>query len=154
MKSVVVFHLHERQVGPSHLESTVKRPQRVSCNRQTQCLCHCITSYHLHRSSRSSSIFGLSQVSVDTVFRRYHRLLAAVPHVRLALSTMTHCRAPFRLASRSFYTNRDIPHLYPQRHSCTFASIQAPGEDFEYDRELFEYTSGRWTYVITQFILP
>lgn len=66
------------------------------------------------------------------------------------LSTMTLHRAPFRLAGWNSLMNRNLLRSPSPSRSCAFASSQAAMGDPENSRELFEYTSGRWMYVLVQ----
>jgi hypothetical protein len=73
--------------------------------------------------------------------------VAFTGYVPSQFSIMTLRRTPLRstswysLVSKAFYRSASL------NCSRTFVSSQAPEEDIENNRELFEYTSGRWMYV-------
>jgi hypothetical protein len=60
---------------------------------------------------------------------------------------MTLHGAPFRRSGWDSFLNRNIPRSLSSSRSRAFATFQPVMEDMKYNRELFEYTSGRWMYV-------
>lgn len=95
----------------------------------------------------------LNPSRVPALGMRLGGLLAAVarhqtrPRVPPPLSIMTLHRALFRLAGWDSPMDRNLLRSSSPSRSCAFASSRAAMEDIENNRELFEFTSGRWMYL-------
>jgi len=67
-----------------------------------------------------------------------------------ALSMITPFTAPFRLEGLGLPMNRNVFRSYSSSCSRAFPAFHYAMEDIQ-NRELFEYTSGRWMYVLFRF---
>jgi hypothetical protein len=136
--------------------------RRVSCNRRSQDHFRSTTSNRLIASHEPPVIQAafprVNIVSWVTLkpsrVRMLGRSLVLSSSGRAAisetchLSTMTVYRAPSRLAVWESLINRNLLRSSSLGPRCAFASTQAAMEDIENNRDLFEYTSGRWMYVL------